>query len=177
MGAPCWGQACRSVPDGGGRDPAAPRQAWLFSVRSAVLILGPERLRPQGFAHSVLVPGPSPLHLAPAGGSMGDALGRRWPLRAAPPAAVFPAWLLCRGTVDPGKEGGATPPAAPGPPDAGRAGRPSPLRLLGRHERGAHAASRQSLRAAVQRRVPARPSGLSRTRLSRPSSPRHRGDG
>lgn len=119
---------------------AAPRQAQLLSVFCS------PRLRARKAEASglrALRAGPRSLSFAPDSctvAGMGDTLGRRCPvsacvLRAAPPAAVFPTWLLCRGTLDPGKEAGGTPPAAPRLPDAGRTGRPSPLRLRGRRER------------------------------------------
>lgn len=66
LGALCWGQACGGVCDSGGSDPCCPSSGAAFlCVCSAVLILGPERLRPRGFARSVLVPSPSPLHRTP----------------------------------------------------------------------------------------------------------------
>lgn len=141
---------------------AAPRQAQLLSVFCS------PRLRARKAEASglrALRAGPRSLSFAPDSctvAGMGDTLGRRCPvsacvLRAAPPAAVFPTWLLCRGTLDPGKEAGGTPPAAPRLPDAGRTGRPSPLRLRGRREREGAQSVHPSLRAAVQRRVPARP--------------------
>lgn len=141
---------------------AAPRQAQLLSVFRS------PRLRARKAEASglrALRAGPRSLSFAPDScpvAGMGDTLGRRCPvsacvLRAAPPAAVFPTWLLCRGTLDPGKEAGGTPPAAPRLPDAGRTGARALCGSAGDVSGRAHRASHPSLRSAVQRRVPARP--------------------
>lgn len=97
---------------------------------------------------------------------MGDALGRRCPvsacvLRVAPLAAVFPAWLLCRGTLDPGKEDGDPPPRRSLVARCRQNGAERGARALcgssGDASEAARGASRTSLRTGVQRRVPAGP--------------------
>lgn len=137
LGAPCWGRACSGVRDSGGSDPCAPRQGFSLCVFCSPHL---RARKAAALRLCSLRAGPRSLCLAPdscPGGSMGDTLRCRcsvsaWVLRAAPPATIFPTWPLCCGTLDPGKEGGATPPGAPRLFDAGRTGHPSPLRLLGR---------------------------------------------